>query len=412
MRVPVVPNVRQTSLAAANLDERPVENIPRRLMLWEIEGTLQCSIIGTCLGDLDLLAAIRKHGTKIDARAQSYDVHTYCVHAAHQDCALARALNKLLERKFAGAIRLMGRAKTPHEMQLVWERLRDSGRIGAGYWAVLSHTHIPASFKTRVFGEVHMLSHLNGHGANQLAMRLALAEGKCSDLEARLRRSERAKSEAIAERDAARATSSLQSSKPVRSVITPAELATHDRSVMRLREKLAKCERALIVARARARQAEAAVARPAPQPSAARKVASGPVAARPANHERRERHSIEDLRRCRILYIGGRTSVVPHLRTAAASRVAEFFHHDGGIDDNPHRIEELIEGCDAVICPIDCVSHGACRMAKTICHRLNRRFLPIPTASRSGFERALDQLASEGLPLPAIAASADRSGIQ
>jgi hypothetical protein len=33
-------------------------------------------------------------------------------------------------------------------------------------------------------------------------------------------------------------------------------------------------------------------------------------------------------------------------------------------------------------------------MAKTICHRLNKRFLPIPTASRSGLERALDLLAS------------------
>ena len=30
---------------------------PKRLALWEIEGSLQCSIIGTCLGDQDLLAA-------------------------------------------------------------------------------------------------------------------------------------------------------------------------------------------------------------------------------------------------------------------------------------------------------------------------------------------------------------------
>jgi hypothetical protein len=53
----------------------------------------------------------------------------------------------------------------------------------------------------------------------------------------------------------------------------------------------------------------------------------------------------------------------------------------------------MIAGCDAVVCPVDCVSHGACRLAKAICQRLNRRFLPISTASRSGFERALDQLA-------------------
>jgi len=107
--------------------------------------------------------------------------------------------------------------------------------------------------------------------------------------------------------------------------------------------------------------------------------------------------AVSDRRRCaptshRVLYLGGRTAIVPHLRTAAATRVAAFFHHDGGIEDSLHRIEEMIAGCDAVVCPVDCVSHGACRMAKAICQRLNRRFLPIATASRSGFERALDQL--------------------
>jgi hypothetical protein len=52
----------------------------------------------------------------------------------------------------------------------------------------------------------------------------------------------------------------------------------------------------------------------------------------------------------------------------------------------------MIEHCDAVVCPVDCVSHGACRMAKAACQRLNKRFLPIASASRSGFERALEEL--------------------
>jgi hypothetical protein len=102
----------------------------------------------------------------------------------------------------------------------------------------------------------------------------------------------------------------------------------------------------------------------------------------------------------RILYIGGRTAIVPHLRAAAEARVAAFYHHDGGVEDSLHRIEDMIERCDAVVCPVDCVSHGACRMAKAICQRLSRRFLPIPTASRSGFERALDRLAAERGPSP------------
>jgi hypothetical protein len=80
------------------------------------------------------------------------------------------------------------------------------------------------------------------------------------------------------------------------------------------------------------------------------------------------------------------------LREVAQARSAAFLHHDGGIEDSVHRIEEMIGHCDAVICPIDCISHGGCRPAKAACQRFNKHFLPIPTASRAGFERALERL--------------------
>jgi hypothetical protein len=75
----------------------------------------------------------------------------------------------------------------------------------------------------------------------------------------------------------------------------------------------------------------------------------------------------------------------------------------GGIEDSLHRIEETIGHCDAVICPVDCIRHGACRLAKAACQRLNKRFLPIPTASRACFERALAQLSR-------LASATDSSG--
>src|SRR5262245_10199857 len=243
--------------------ERPPAERPRRLALWQIEGSLQCSIIGTCLSDQDLLTTVRKHRLQIARNAHSYDVHSYCVRAASEDCALARTLNKLLEHRFAGAIRLMGRAKTDDEVRLVWERLRDGGQIAAGYWAVMSHTHMPTSFKTRVFGEVHMLSHLHGQGASQLANRLRQAEHRCADLESRLRRSETTKIKAFAARDAARIHSSRRAfAEQGEAAATVRDHAFEaDRGLRRLQQRLAKCERALIVARARARQAEAQLSR-------------------------------------------------------------------------------------------------------------------------------------------------------
>ena len=367
------------------LSRRPTRAASRRLALWEIEGGMQCSIIGTCLSDHDLIAVIGKHKLRVERGAQSYDIHSYCVRAAGESSPFSRALTKLLDHRFAGAVRQMGRASTEEEMRALWERLRDNGQIAAGYWAIMSHTHIPDPIRVSVFGEVHMLSHLNGHGANLLALRLAEAERKNADLETRLRRSEQVKLEALAERDAARAalaTAPAQAAFPAHYPDRPRHAADTP-----LRHKLAKCERALLSARVRARQAEQTIASLAGR--AARLQQARPRALQTDNCAAPRR---SDPLPQRVLYLGGRAGLVPHLREVASDRVAAFLHHDGGIEDSLHRIEEMIEHCDAVVCPVDCVSHGACRMAKAACQRLNKRFLPIASASRSGFERALEEL--------------------
>lgn len=369
-------------------DLPPQRAVSRRLALWEIEGGMQCSIVGTCLSDTDLLAAMHKHKLHVERGAQSYDIHSYCVRAAGQNSPFSRSLTKLLDRRFAGALRLVGRAEREADVRVVWERLRDSGQIAAAYWAIMSDAHVPDQVKVGVFGEVHMLSHLNGRGANQLALKLAEAERKTADLEGRLKRAEQAKLEALAERDAAR---TALAAVPVRIPGATYEPAGKpDTRDDRLQQRLAKCTRALISARARARQAEEAAARLSERGTPLRRA---PLAvervAEPASPSPVAVPAVPK----RILYLGGRAAVVPHLREVAEARAAAFLHHDGGIEDSLHRIEELIEHCDAVVCPIDCISHGACRMAKVACQRLNKRFLPIATASRSGFERALEQLA-------------------
>lgn len=391
---PAAPPDRERDIAAY-LAQQPTRAASRRLALWEIDGGMQCSIIGTCLGDNDLIAVIRKSKLQVARDAKSYDIHSYCVHAASKSSPFSRALTKLLDRRFAGAIRLIDKADTESEMRAAWERMRDSGQIAGGYWAIMSHAHVPGPMKLRVFGEVHMLSHLNGHGANQLALRLAEAERKIADLETRLKRTEQAKLEALAERDAAKSGLAAAAVRGPANVTALSSALRSGDSKARADQRLAKCTRALVIARARARHAEDTITQLSSRSTTSRPAAV-PEQAPPADVSA---PAAEPALPRRILYIGGRAAVVPHLREVAEAREANFLHHDGGIEDSLHRIEEMIEGCDAVVCPIDCISHGACRMAKSLCQRLNKRFLPIPTSSRSGFERALEQLSR--VPAPA-----------
>ena len=366
----------------------------RRLGLWQIDGGPQCSIIGRCLSHQDLRAAICKHRLSVDANASSYDIHSHCVHVAQTDCPLSRTLTKVLNRRYAGAINLVGKAHSDAEVLSLWDRLRDCGQIAASYWAIMSDREVADFIRVRVFGEVHMLSHLHGRSAHRLAMKLAEAERRCVDLEARLTRSETSRLEALAERDAVSTTLSEHEMNTHRTCVVVASRRGFDLTVTRLENKLAQRERALVIARARARQAEAKLSRIEIEGRERRHtVVARPDALHKETAPPRDRPSPQLAGR-RILYIGGRTTVVPHLRSLAESCAAEFQHHDGCVENSVHRIAHMIQRCDAVVCPVDCVSHGACQLAKSLCLRLDKTFLPIPAASRSAFEQALSRLSS------------------
>ena len=361
-------------------------------MLWEIGNSMQCSVLGTCLGEDDLLGAIRKCGLSLQGSVTSYDIHAHCVKMATSSNVLSKALHKLLDKRYEGAVRLVSRADTEAEILALWEKMRDSGQVGAAYWAIVSHTHVAPEVIKQVFGEVHMLSHLHGCGVREMATQIAEMQRRAAETEARLRRAEAARNEALAERDAARTELQARATE-----VSTIDLGVEPSRVASPRKDASgKRDRVLAAARARARHAETENAR------------LQAVVQAMEREQRRERPAPLNCACCkpetlpcrldgrRILYLGGRKSVLPHLKSAAEAREAILLVHDGGMEDSTHRIEELVGGCDAVVCPIDCVSHGACKLAKVLCRRFNKPFLPIPTASRSGFERALDQLAAGG----------------
>ena len=81
----------------------------KRLKLWEIAGGMHCSIIGTCLSHEDLMSLARRCRLNVPASLPAYEVHSFFVTRGSQDGPVARSLHKLLDNKFEGLIRKVGR---------------------------------------------------------------------------------------------------------------------------------------------------------------------------------------------------------------------------------------------------------------------------------------------------------------
>ena len=140
----------------------------RRLKIWQIRDNLECSLVGTCLSDGDLKKLLKRCGLYAKEGIPSYELHGYFTHQIKSDNPIARATQKLLDRRHDGAVRLVGQSHGDALVKL-WDTEFAAGRIPGIYWAFLTHNHIPHDLHSRIFGEVHMLSHVLGRTVHATA---------------------------------------------------------------------------------------------------------------------------------------------------------------------------------------------------------------------------------------------------
>jgi hypothetical protein len=356
-----------------------------RRKLWEIPSHLHCSVIGTCLSMDDLRKLTRKGGMRISDDATDYCVHSYFVREAGTESKLARLLHKMLDDKHAVDIRRFSAvAADAAAIEALWEKAMESGRVAGAYWAVLSLRCAPSELVTVVYGQVHMLSHVLGSYNRNAIQRLATAEKQIIELtrqrdaamSAKLEL-ERAKEKRICELETELCR--LRASGTV--TVTTA----YPREMTTLKSRLARAEQRVAAERERRRVAEARLEQldlldtrvSADQPVAAAEAPALP-----------QQTTVNVAGQC-VLYVGGRQALVPHIRSAIERRQGRLLHHDGGLEQAPKMLENLVTQADMVFCPLDCVSHSACLRVKKLCQRLDKPFLLLRSSGASSLVRVL-----------------------
>ena len=66
-----------------------------------------------------------------------------------------------------------------------------------------------------------------------------------------------------------------------------------------------------------------------------------------------------------------------------------LIHHDGGKEDSMSKLQGAISSADAVIFPVDCVSHSSALEAKKLCKKMVKPFMPIRSSSLSSLVTGL-----------------------
>ncbi|MFL9924534.1 DUF2325 domain-containing protein [Herbaspirillum lusitanum] len=111
--------------------------------------------------------------------------------------------------------------------------------------------------------------------------------------------------------------------------------------------------------------------------------------------------SVFSLRDRCVLCVGGLTGARNHYRAEIETREGRFVHHDGGREDNLHRLMPMLSAADVVICASGNISHNAYHLVKTTCKKLGKPCVLVKGTGIASFVDGLSSLVPRPLQKPA-----------
>jgi hypothetical protein len=393
-----------------------------RKKLWHLDGSFHCSIIGTCLSVQDLKDLCRKMQITVQVPLTDYELHHSFVNIAGNASPAARRLHKHLDRKYWTTILRFTRAHSASMLETLWEEAVESGEFAGAYWALATHPQASVDLLERVYGEVHMLSHLAA-----AAVRLDRQEfDRLQRLNRRLKEKlvdvESESRVQVMERDAAisQLHGSLAQAQAAAKELDKARarLAAMESEPLslRLRKQVEDYAAKLAGERVRAERAEANVSewkQLAMRHSDRHQHLAGQLAElqaeRKALEATLERLLSLDCNTCMdrddcltdinlsgrcILYVGGRARQCAHFHALVERQNGRFMHHDGGLHGGRLRLGSILPQADVVFCPLDCVSHDAANRVKRFCKNHGKQLVFLPKSSLAAFTRGLNEVAA------------------
>lgn len=348
----------------------------KRYKLWELPESRHCMVIGTCLSVAEARGQLERTG--LDVRHLSdYQVHTYAVQAAgDKKNPLTARLQRRLDEKYAVDIRRFAQAKTTEQLSALWYESMRQGHIAGSVWSVCTHPCIDEQLAYEVFGEIHMMSHLQGASGRKDKANLKMARARARELKVEMvalraaeqRRRERdlgqiaklnqqvselriksyrAKPESAALVAAGKSSKELVRQRNL-AVLQNEKIGRQRDEIQRLQDEQREMGARLMELESCNAQLEQTINNLLPCGAAKDECET-------------------DLRGRCILYLGGHNHLCQRFRGIVESKKGEFLHHDGGKEQQLKHLQGLLQKADMVFCPTEKISHNAMNKARKLC---------------------------------------------
>ncbi|MCW8886403.1 MAG: DUF2325 domain-containing protein [Motiliproteus sp.] len=374
-----------------------------RLKLWELPHHYHCAIIGTCLTIVELQKVARQSRLRNAEDLADYELHALMVQAAAQKEGAGRNLHKQLDRKYHRWLKRLQSLELD-EFADYWDMAVEDGDVAGLFWSLMTHPQTPSALVNRVQQQVHMLSHLQGHSHHAKMQRGNHLQQQVKDLQQLLEVRQKNHHKALQQRDQLYQAQQKALQALQQQITQPApdvsalnkQLQASEKRNRQLLKRLDWAEEQLSHREIRLTELlqgqeglkeqlhEVMQEKDDLETSLQRFLIS-------CSTEEQDRDSM-DLEGRQLVYVGGRRSTLPHLRSLTESYNGTLIYHDGGLENNQSELHNHLNRADLVFCAIDCVSHNACLEVKRHCKKLEKPFVPLRSSSLSAFTSSLHNI--------------------
>src|SRR5262245_14021280 len=359
----------------------------KRWRLWDIHRGIHGALLALSFTPDELRRLVRRAGVSIPTDARYYDIHRHLCEACISRGTLSELVEKALDQKFATKILMLRGIRSGEVLEERWGETWRKGRgLAALFWAFLAHPCANEEIRAGFYADVHALFFAALGEREKLLERVDDLEHRNRALEKRRRQEVEVLQQRL-ERELARSVEAR--TKPSASIDDTALKL----QVTKAAQRAARAEARVHTLEERLRQRSA--------PPRASEIPRLPqfAIAEPAGSEAScdaatpgQSNNVTVIMRVtgvHIAYVGGRPGPLERIRDFIEKRGARFLHHDGGLEESPVRLDQLLQRADVVFYPVDCISHEAAVHLKAHCKRTETPAIPLRNASISAFRRAI-----------------------
>lgn len=377
-----------------------------RKTYWEIEDTLNCPVVGTCLTLKEQKKLLKKSSRSV-VGCTDHQIHHALVQSGQSENGLSRRIQRALEGKYKQEIAELGFCDEETFMKH-WKQGLRRGEIAALLWVGVTNPNLPAAAAGRIFADYHM--HMHGQGfiiRNQLQQMDTLKkknERLSTQLkQARAEKQQTTQSLQAVERERNNLQQKVQSlqkknttlqNHPLRNELQQANGALEDQ-VLLLENRLRAQEEALVELKEENGRLAISAAEQAKINQVLRTEFDWLTRQNEAEQPACATCTQRDICPCRVLIVGGLDTLRPHYQHLVESGGGEFKHFDGRSGNSERALRPMIGWADVILCPVDHNSHRACLSVKKLCKKMQKPYQMLSSSSMSHMSRVLADLAAD-----------------